>query len=121
MLADGDAVELNFITSIARRFHADQSEVGRAATDVADEDQLARPDEVAPPITIAMNPGVECGLRLFDQIHPWQAGAASRRHGQLAGHLVKRCGQRDHDILAIERRVGMRRVPRLPDMGQESG
>ena len=56
----------------------DQGEVGRAAADVADEDEVADLDLLAPVVALGVEPGVERGLRLFQQ----RDVARARRRGR---------------------------------------
>ena len=46
--------------------HRDQREIGGAAADVDHQDQIAHADPLAP-IRIPLDPGIEGGLRLFQQ------------------------------------------------------
>src|SRR2546423_1048413 len=47
--------------------HADEREVARSAADVDDEDDVAGMDELAPRVARRLHPGVERGLRLFEE------------------------------------------------------
>ena len=64
VVADGDAPEAR----AGRRLDdGDQAEVGRAAADVADQDQLARPHLALPAVLVRDDPAVERRLRLLEQ------------------------------------------------------
>src|SRR6185436_9041116 len=65
MVADGHAVEL-YLPLFATA-DANQREIGRAATNVADENLLAWADELVPVVLMFVNPGIKGRLRLFDQ------------------------------------------------------
>ena len=54
-------------------------------------------------LAVRVDPGVEGGLRLFDQHHPRQSGQGRRLDGQLAGDLVERGRQREHEVLLGQR------------------
>ncbi len=63
VLAHGHAVEREFAPALGDR---DQSEVGSAAADVHHQDQIAHLHALAP-VGVAFDPGIEGGLRLFEQ------------------------------------------------------
>ena len=69
-------------------------------------------------VAVAVDPGVEGGLRLLDQHHAGQPGPGGRLDGQLAGHLVERGRQREHEVLLGERAPGKVGVPGGADVGQ---
>ena len=110
VVADGHAVELHLAALAAA--DADQGEVGRAAADVADQNLLARLDQLVPVVAMGVDPGVEGRLRLLDQHHPRQTGQGGRLDGQLAGHLVERGRQREHEILLGQRMLAGSGRPR---------
>ncbi len=55
-----------------------------------------------------VDPGVKRRLGLLDQHDPRQPGPGGRLDGQLAGDLVERGRQREHDILLGQRMLGKR-------------
>ena len=74
VLAHRDAVQRQF----AIRFgDGDQGEVGGAAADIDHQDQVAHLDALAP-VGMALDPGVEGGLRLFEQGDVLIAGLLAR-------------------------------------------
>ncbi|KGX04687.1 putative molecular chaperone HspA/DnaK domain protein [Burkholderia pseudomallei MSHR640] len=115
MLADRDAMQLEVAVALDDR---DQRQVGRAAADVDDEDDVADPDVLAPRAAAFLDPAVERRLRLLEQRHMRVAGRLRGLGRQLARGRIERRGNRDGDVLPIERRVRMRVVPRLAQMGQ---
>ena len=70
VLADGHALELQFAVLFG---DGDEREVGGAAADIDDEDEIAFVDAL-PPVGMALDPGVEGGLRLFEQGEVFEAG-----------------------------------------------
>ena len=63
VLAHGHAVERQFAPALGDR---DQREVGGAAADIHHQDQIAHLHALAP-VGVAFDPGIEGGLRLFEQ------------------------------------------------------
>ena len=63
VFAYGDALKAKFAAFLCDR---DQREVGGTAADVDNEDEIADADLLAP-VRMAFDPGVESGLRLFEQ------------------------------------------------------
>ena len=103
----------------------DQAEVGGAAADVADQDQLARPDLALPAILVRDDPAVERRLRLLEQRDRGQLGLLGRLDGQLARRLVERGRHREHDLLLLEPPGGVVAgdgvVPGVADVPQVGG
>ena len=116
MITDGHAVELDLAAFAAA--DADQREVGRAPADIADEDLLARLDKLVPSVAMGVDPGIESGLRLFDQHHPRQAGQRGRLDRQLPRHFIEGGRQREHEILLGQRMLRKAGVPSGADVGQ---
>ena len=116
MIADGDAMELHFAAFAAA--DANEREVGSSAADIADQNLLARRDQLLPIGLMGVNPGVKSGLRLFDQHHARQTGRRRRFDGQLPGDLVERGRQREHEILLFQRLAGKAMVPSIADVGE---
>ncbi len=102
--------------------HRDQAEIGRAAADVADEDQLARPDLALPSVLVRDDPAIERRLGLLEQRDVRQSGLASGLERQLARGLVERCRDGQHDLLMLESEVLVvgreRGVPGVADVAQ---
>ncbi len=80
----------------------DQGEVGRAAADVADQDDVADLDLLAPLLVLDGQPGVKGGLGLFEERDVLQARLAGRLHGELAGDGVERRRDGQEDLLVLE-------------------
>ena len=116
--ADGDPVELDLVTAVPGRSHADQRQVRRPAADVAYQDQLPGSHAVTPIVSVTIDPGVEGGLGLFDQVHAAESRLLRRLNRQLASHLVERSRQRDHDVLFVKRLIGVRVVPSRAEVSQ---
>ena len=76
VFADRDTLQLKFAVFVGDR---DQREVGGAAADVEDQDEIARLHAFAP-IGVTLEPGVKGGLRFFEKSH-------FRKAGQLRGTL----------------------------------
>ena len=75
VLADGHALKRELAVLLG---DGDQGEVGRAAADVADEDEVADLDPLAPAVALRVEPGVEGGLRLFEQRDVLEPGGLGR-------------------------------------------
>ena len=116
VIADGHAVELHLAAFAAA--DADQREVGRAAADVADENLLTRFDKLVPSVSMGIDPGIERGLRFFDQHDSRQAGQGGRLDRQLPCHFIERGRQREHEILLGQRMLREAGVPSGADVGQ---
>ena len=71
VIADGDTRELERALLLHR---GDGGEVGGASADVDDEDHVAHLEVTAPVLTARGDPGVERGLRLFEQGQVLEAG-----------------------------------------------
>ena len=111
MVADRQAVEVYRRVGSRAGPGFDQGQVRRAATDVADQHALAG-CHFFQGIRVTSHPGVESGLRFFEQHDPGQPGPARGGHGQFARDLVERRRDRDDQVLRLQRLVGMRGVPR---------
>ena len=66
------------------------------------------------PVRVALDPGVERRLRLFEQGDVLIARLLGGVQRQLARHRVERCGHGHQHLLRLERRVGHLGVPGLP-------
>ena len=98
VFADGDTLEPKFATFLG---DGDEREVGGAAADVDNEDQIADADLLAP-VRMALDPGVESGLRLFEQDDVLIAGFFGSVQCQFAGHGVERGRDGNKDGLFLE-------------------
>ena len=100
VIADRDALEREVAVVLADE---DQAEVGRAAADVAHEQQVADAELPPPALARAVDPRVAGGLRLLEQRHAREAGVGRGPQRQLARLFVERCGHGDEHVLAVER------------------
>ena len=99
MVADGQAVEAQALFALA---DADDGEVGRAAADVADEDELPVLHGRLPVVFVVGEPGIEGGQRLFEQDGARHARLLRRRNRQLAGDFVEGGRDGEDDELFVE-------------------
>ena len=88
VLADGHAVERQFAIALG---DGDEREVGGAAADIDDQDQVAGVDALAP-VGVALDPGVEGRLRLFEQNHVAVAGLFGGRQVSSRATASKEAG-----------------------------
>ncbi len=95
VLADADALELQGAGGVG---HRDQAEVGGAAADVADQNDVARRHRVAPLPVGLRGPGVEGRLRLLQQRDAAQSSGFGGLGRQVSRDLVERGGHRHHDL-----------------------
>ena len=86
VLTDADAFEREISTAGS---DGDEAEIRSAAADVADEDDVARADLGAPVASGLGGPGVECGLRFFEQDDVWQAGGFGGIGGEISRDFVE--------------------------------
>ena len=119
VVADGHAVELDFSPLPAT--DANQREVRRSAADVAHQYLLARRNPLLPVVGVGVEPGVKGGLRLLDQQHPPQPGQRRRLDRELAGHLVERGRQGEHEVLFLQRIARMAGIPGVSGVSQIAG
>jgi hypothetical protein len=82
--------------------HSDQGEVGGTAAHVAHQDAIADSYLLAP-VRVRVNPGVESGLRFFQQGQLFQTHGPSGFHGQVASRCIKRCRHGQNHILGDQR------------------
>ncbi len=99
VLADGNALQREIAVLFG---HGDQAEIGRAAADVADENQIADTDPAAPFVTHRVEPGIESRLRFFEQRDILEARRLSGAQRQLTGRLVERRGHRQQHVLSAQ-------------------
>ena len=115
VLANRDAFQLQFAVLLG---DGDQGEVGGAAADVDHQNQVAHLNPLAP-IRMPLDPGVEGGLRLFEQQNVLISGLFGGLQGQLAGDRVEGCRNRHQNFLLLESgRPGCLAVPGMPQMFQ---
>ena len=112
MLADGHAFERQFARLLG---DGDEGEIGGAAADIDDQDEVADLDALAP-VGMALDPGVEGGLRLFEQGDVAISGLLGGFEGQLAGDGVEGGGHRDQHFLLDEGRVGHLAIPGVAEV-----
>ena len=67
---------------------------------------------------MAVDPGVEGGLRFFEQNNVAIAGLVGGAFGEVARNGVERCGHGDQDLLLVERRVRPGLRPGVAEMFQ---
>ena len=125
VLADGGALEFD-VAALHVRTH--QAEVGGAASDVANQNQLAVAQVLAERVLMLRHPRVKRSQRLFQQSEILQSGLTRGVHRQLAGFLVERGGHGQHDLLILEelQRIDFpvsrqRVVPRVSQMHEVAG
>ena len=119
MLADAHSLERHLAVDDT---NLDQREVGRAASDIADEDALAVRELAIERSGVRRNPGVQRSGWLFDQREVAVARRSRRFDRELAGFLVERGRHREHDCLVLEARAGrapMRVIPARTNVTQE--
>ena len=103
MITDGDALQVEVAAFVG---DFDQREVGGTATDIADEDELAGGNPVAPVFVVGLQPGVEGGLWFLQQ-GDFEPSLLGGLHGHVAGHRVEGGGDREDDVLFLEFRFGV--------------
>ena len=81
MIADGDADELEVAVFLDGR---DGGEIGGAAADIDDEEDIARADLLAPGLACGVDPGVEGGLGLFEEGEVLEARGVRGFDGEVA-------------------------------------
>ena len=116
MVADGDAMKLDL--AVGSPSNADQSEIGCAAADVANQNFLAGRNKLLPVVLMLVNPGIKRGLRLFNQHHFGQAGPCGGLDGQFASDFIERCRQSKNDVLPLQRLALELVVPGRADVCQ---
>ncbi len=114
VVAHGDPLEREVALVVA---NLDEREVGGPAPDVDDEDDVPHRHVASPRVAALRNPVVQRRLGLLEQ-HGCilEAGELRRLEGEFAGDGVERSGHREHDVLLLERVVGVRLVPSGPQM-----
>ena len=105
---------------LSRRIDAHEREIGGAAADVDDDGEL-HSRGAGGHVFLSAEPVVERGLRLFEQVHARNAGELAGRERERARAFVERCGDREDDLLLIERRFGMRAIPRGANVCEKAG
>ena len=121
VLADGNAGECRQCVGISRLLDANQREVGRAAAHIDHQHQFAVLELRVELIALQHQPVVERGLGFFEQMHMRQARHLRGLQRQRARAFVKRRGHGEHDDLPVERRIGMRGIPRGLHMREIAG
>ena len=84
VFADADAFELQRATAVG---NGDQAEIGGAAADITDQDDVTRTDQGTPLPTCLRDPGVERCLRFFKQ------GDFAKTRGlrRFGGQILRNC------------------------------
>ena len=96
-----------------------EREVGGAAADIGNENEIAHGDFISPMFALAVEPGVERGLRFFEQRQMLEAGGPGRFHGEFARGRIERRGHRQDDLLRFQFVFGDRvRRHRIPGFGE---
>jgi hypothetical protein len=103
--------------SLLETGYGDQREVGGAAADIDDQDEVADLDAL-PPVSMAFNPGVEGSLRLFEQNQVLVACLRSRALRQLAGDGIKRRWNGHQHLLLFKRSFRAFVIPGITQMVQ---
>ncbi len=70
------------------------------------------------PVGMALDPGVEGGLRLFEQNHVAVSGLLGGGESQLAGNGVEGCGHGHENLLVDERGAGHFEIPGIAQVLQ---
>jgi hypothetical protein len=109
VFADADPLQLQDALGIC---NSDQAEIGGAATDVADQDDIAGSDQVAPCSARLRRPGVECRLWLLQQCDVPQARGLGGLGGEASCDLIER-GRNGQDDLGL----GEFPIPSLHTLG----
>ncbi len=103
MVADSDAIEFNALSLLRRGLTAffvlflfeiafervNEREICRAASDVADENAVARLDERGPVFFMSFEPRVERRLRFFDERDARELRELCRLEGERTGRFVR--------------------------------
>ena len=87
MIAHRNAMELQ--TATFPRSHVNQAEVRCAATDVAHQDCLAGRHDLVPFVAVCIHPGIERGLRFFQQHDSRQPGNARGGDSQFPSDFIE--------------------------------
>ena len=105
---DGDPVQFQFLREAAGRLgDGDEAEVGRAAADVADEDEIARGNLMVPGNRALVglrvrDPGIEGCLRFLEQRDAAKPGGERGFMGERTGHFVERRRHRQHHVAVLQ-------------------
>ena len=100
VVPNGDAFQRQFAVLFGNH---NEAEIRGAAADVAHQHQVADLDSAAPVITLAFQPRVKGGLRLFQQRDLLITGLFGGAPGQLACLFVERSGHREQHVLFRKR------------------
>ena len=99
MLTHSNALERE-VACLAR--HRDQTEVGRAATHIANENQIPIAHLLSPLQTVALEPSIESGLRFFEKRHFAEASQFCSLQRKSACGLIKGGRHGDHHMGGIQ-------------------
>jgi hypothetical protein len=114
VLADSNPLQTKLATFFG---DCDQREVGRTAANVDNENQIADTHLLAP-VWIALDPGIERCLRLFQQHNIFVTRILGGMQSQLPSDSIERGGHRDQNRLFVKPSVGMRMVPCVANVFQ---
>src|SRR5262245_22051249 len=119
MLADRGALEFDLT---AHYLHADQTEIGRASADVADQHEVAVVQISLERPPARYDPGVKGRQRLFEQSQFLETGVARSFDGQFSRLLVEGRWHGQNYVLPLESQYiifrGHRVIPAVTQMGE---
>src|SRR5262245_58292974 len=119
MLADRGALEFDLT---AHYLHADQTEIGRASADVADQHEVAVVQISLERPPARYDPGVKGRERLFEQSQFLEPGVARSFYSQFSRLLVEGRWYGQNYVLPLESQFiifrGHRVIPRVANMGE---
>src|SRR5205085_1775360 len=98
----------------------DQRQIGRAASDVDEEDQMHAAELRLQIPAVDARPVVKRGLRLLQQNDVWQTRFLRRAQGQGASALVEGSGNGDDEVLLAQRSLGVRAGPGISQVPQDA-
>jgi hypothetical protein len=113
---DGGTGEVDAVTLAV---DADESEVGGAAADIANQDELPIEEVLAGLGEVIRNPGIEGGGGLFEQGEALDAGKAGGFDGEFAGFLVEGGRHGEDDFVLGEGRMGV--LPGVAEGREQAG
>ena len=102
VLANRSPLELDIAPCDVR---AHKTKVGRAAADVADEDNVTIPQLRRSFRPICRDPRIKRCQRFLQQREPLQAGSSCAFYRKFTRLLIERCRHRDNDLLVFEQQL----------------
>ena len=118
MIADGNPLQHRW--RVLAKPGPDQRQIGRAASDVDEEDQMHAAELRLQIPAVDARPVVERGLRLLQQNDLRQTRFLRRAQGQGASALVEGSGNGDDEVLLAQRSLGVRAVPGISQVPQDA-